>query len=41
MNILECIVADDEPIARQIIENYIDAIPNLEIVASCKNASNN
>lgn len=38
MSVLTCIVADDEPIARQIIENYIDAIPNLELVASCKNA---
>ena len=38
MKILQCIIADDEPIARQILENYIDVIPNLEIVASCKNA---
>ena len=35
---LTCIVADDEPIARQILENYISEIPDLEIVASCKNA---
>ncbi|GAA3510764.1 hypothetical protein GCM10022393_25450 [Aquimarina addita] len=26
-----------EPIARQILENYIDSLPNLEIIASCKN----
>ncbi len=38
MKILQCIIADDEPIARQILENYIEALPNLEIVASCKNA---
>lgn len=38
MSKLQCIVADDEPIARQILERYIDVIPNLEIVASCKNA---
>ncbi|WP_103867446.1 LytTR family DNA-binding domain-containing protein [Aquimarina sp. I32.4] len=38
MSVLKCIIADDEPIARQILENYIDSIPNLEIVASCKNA---
>ena len=38
MSILNCIIADDEPIARQILENYIDAIPNLNLVASCKNA---
>ncbi|MGB2684825.1 MAG: LytTR family DNA-binding domain-containing protein [Olleya sp.] len=38
MKNLQCIIADDEPIARQILENYIQAIPNLEIIASCKNA---
>lgn len=38
MKTLQCIIADDEPIARQILENYIESIPNLEIVASCKNA---
>ena len=38
MNILKCIVADDEPIARQILEGYIESIPNLELIASCKNA---
>ncbi len=38
MNVLSCIIADDEPIARQILESYIKEIPNLELVASCKNA---
>jgi len=38
MKILKCIIADDEPIARQIVENYCAEIPYLEIVASCKNA---
>ncbi|WP_459209263.1 LytR/AlgR family response regulator transcription factor [Aquimarina rhabdastrellae] len=38
MNNLQCIIADDEPIARQILENYIASIPNLELIASCKNA---
>ena len=38
MKKLRCIIADDEPIARQIIENYIQEIPYLELVASCKNA---
>lgn len=38
MKKLRCLIADDEPIARQIIENYIQEIPNLELVASCKNA---
>jgi DNA-binding LytR/AlgR family response regulator len=38
MKVLNCIIADDEPIARQILENYIDALPYLNLVASCKNA---
>jgi DNA-binding LytR/AlgR family response regulator len=38
MKKLRCIIADDEPIARQILENYIQEIPYLELVASCKNA---
>ena len=38
MNPLQCIIADDEPIARQILEKYVNEIPNLELVASCKNA---
>lgn len=38
MKPLQCIIADDEPIARQILESYIQEIPNLELLASCKNA---
>ncbi|WP_299523265.1 LytTR family DNA-binding domain-containing protein [Winogradskyella sp.] len=38
MNTLKCIIADDEPIARQILENYIADTPNLELVRICKNA---
>lgn len=38
MKILQCLIADDEPIARQIIENYIKEIPYLEVVSTCKNA---
>ena len=38
MKTLQCIIADDEPIARQILETYIEALPHLEIYASCKNA---
>ncbi len=38
MKALQCIIADDEPIARQILENYIQEIPNLELIAACKNA---
>lgn len=38
MKLLQCIIADDEPIARQILESYIDSMPSIELVASCKNA---
>jgi two-component system, LytTR family, response regulator len=33
-----CLVADDEPQARSIIEAYIEALPYLECVGTCKNA---
>lgn len=35
---LKCVLADDEPIARQILEKYIGEMASLELVASCKNA---
>ncbi|MEL6536012.1 MAG: LytTR family DNA-binding domain-containing protein [Bacteroidota bacterium] len=35
---LRCLVADDEPIARQILENYLAQIPYLTHVGSCKDA---
>lgn len=38
MNTLKCIIADDEPIARDILKNYISEIPYLELKASCKNS---
>ncbi|WP_257984657.1 LytR/AlgR family response regulator transcription factor [Psychroflexus sp. MES1-P1E] len=38
MKLLQCVIADDELIARQIIETYMESIPNLELIASCKNA---
>jgi two-component system LytT family response regulator len=38
-NKLKCVVVDDEPMAREIIETYIAKTPNLELVASCKNAA--
>jgi DNA-binding LytR/AlgR family response regulator len=38
LNKINCIIVDDEPIARDIIINYCGHIPLLEIVASCENA---
>ena len=33
-----CLIADDEPIARQIIETYCVHLPDLKIVGSCSTA---
>ncbi len=35
---IQCIIADDEPIARQIVEQYISQLPQLELVGTCSNA---
>lgn len=34
---MKCIVVDDEALARKLLEKYIGQIPNLELVAMCKN----
>lgn len=34
---MKCIVVDDEALARKLLEKYISQIPNLELVAMCKN----
>lgn len=33
-----CLIVDDEPIARQILEKYCSYLPELQILASCGNA---
>lgn len=33
-----CLIVDDEPIARKIIHNYLDQMPNLICAGECKNA---
>ncbi|WP_299903172.1 LytTR family DNA-binding domain-containing protein [uncultured Aquimarina sp.] len=35
---IKCLIVDDEPLAREIIENYIARIDQLELVQSCANA---
>lgn len=35
---IRCLIADDEPIARQIVANYIEQLPQLTLVGSCKDA---
>lgn len=38
MMILHCLVVDDEPIARDIVISYINQVPYLKFVKSCKDA---
>lgn len=35
---MKCIVVDDEPLARQLIESYIQRVEGLTLVKSCSNA---
>lgn len=36
--IINCILVDDEPMAREILESHLQKIDSLNLVASCKNA---
>lgn len=36
---INCLIVDDEPIARDILLTYISRIPELSLVKSCKNAT--
>jgi len=36
--IIHCIIVDDEPVARQVLESHLEKIDTLNVVASCKNA---
>jgi len=38
MNPIQVLIVDDEPLARGIMEAYVEKIPELQIAASCKNA---
>lgn len=38
MRKINCLIVDDEPIARQIIQTYCSHFPMLNIIASCGNA---
>jgi DNA-binding LytR/AlgR family response regulator len=36
--ICNCIIVDDEPIAREILENHLRKVESVKVIASCKNA---
>ncbi|WP_340115089.1 LytR/AlgR family response regulator transcription factor [Maribellus mangrovi] len=38
MSNIKCIIVDDEPVAREILESHLAKIENVEILGSCKNA---
>jgi DNA-binding LytR/AlgR family response regulator len=38
MSLFNCMIVDDEPMAREIIATYCKNIKNLQVVASCENA---
>src|SRR5688572_4667162 len=35
---IRCLIADDEPPAREILQRYIGSMPDLELVKECSNA---
>jgi two-component system LytT family response regulator len=35
---VKCIIVDDEPVAREILEGHLKRIDQVQVVASCKNA---
>lgn len=35
---INCIIVDDEPVAREIIENHLKKINTIQVLGSCKNA---
>ncbi|MBX7204978.1 MAG: LytTR family DNA-binding domain-containing protein [Bacteroidia bacterium] len=35
---LKCLIVDDEPLALDVLENFIKRIPDLELVGRCENA---
>ena len=36
---IQCIIVDDEPVAREILEGHLKKIGQVRVVASCKNAA--
>lgn len=35
---IRCLIIDDEPLARQLLESYIDQLPELTCIAACESA---
>jgi two-component system, LytTR family, response regulator len=37
-DIIQCLIVDDEPVAREILENHLEKIDSVNVVGNCKNA---
>jgi two-component SAPR family response regulator len=35
---IKCIIVDNEPIAREILENHLQKIEAIQVISTCKNA---
>lgn len=35
---IKCLIIDDEPLARDVLESYVAEVPELQLIASCKDA---
>lgn len=38
MHLLKCLIIDDEPLAQNVIENYLKNVAYIELIAKCDNA---
>ena len=38
MSVIKCVIVDDEPIGREILENFVKEINSLELMAVCEDA---
>ena len=36
---IKCMIVDDEPLARRVLEKHISALPSLELMKACSNAT--
>ena len=37
-DIIKCIIVDDEPMAREVLQNHLSKVENIKVMACCKNA---
>jgi DNA-binding LytR/AlgR family response regulator len=37
MNKIKCVIADDEPLSREVLESYVSQLDKLQLITQCKN----